>query len=59
MQANNAEGQKNDRLGKERRREREKGLIRANTAIYSNKKGGSCLNHKANRVSSGQRPGIV
>ena len=43
----------------EGKKEREKGLTRANTAIYSNKKGGSCLNHKANRVSSGQRPGIV
>ena len=39
MQANDAEGRKNDRLGKERRRERRKGLTRANTAIYSNKGG--------------------
>ena len=36
MQANSAEGQKNDRLGKERRK---KDLTRADTAIYSNKGG--------------------
>ena len=40
-------------------RKRRKGLTRANTAIYSKKGGGSCLNHKANGVSSGQGPGII
>ena len=57
MQANDAEGRKTIDWGR-KEGERRKGLTRANTAIYSYK-GGSCLNYKANRVSSGQRPGIV
>ena len=51
--------EKNDRLKKEREGKRRKGLTRANTVIYSKKKGGSCLNRKANGVSSGQGPGII
>ena len=57
MQANGAEGRKDDRL-KEKERERRKDPTGVDTAIYS-KKGGSCLNHKANGVSSGQGPGII
>ena len=57
LQANDAEGRKTIDWGR-KEGERRKGLTRANTVIYSNK-GGSCLNRKANRVSSGQRPGIV
>ena len=66
MQANDAEGRKERsieegkrRKEKEREGKRRKGLTRANTAIYSKKKGGSCLNRKANGVSSGQGPGII
>ena len=58
MQANNAEGRKDDRL-KEKERERRKDPTGVDTAIYSRKRGGSCLNHKANGVSSGQGPGII
>ena len=39
MQANDAEGRKNDRLKKEREGKRRKGLTRANTAIYNKKRG--------------------
>ena len=58
MQANDAEGRKTIDWGR-KEGERRKGLTKANTAIYSNKRGGSCLNHKANEVSSGQGPGII
>ena len=54
MQANGAEGRKNDRLKKEER-ERRKDLTRVNTTIYR-KKGGSCLNCKANNLAWTTRP---
>ena len=48
MQANGAEGRKDDRL-KEKERESKESLIRVSTGIYR-KKGGSCLNWKANTM---------
>ena len=57
MQANSAEGRKDDRL-KEKERERRKDPTRVDTAIYR-KKGGSCLNCKANNANSGYEPGTL
>ena len=51
LQANDVEGRKDDRL-KEKERERKENLTRMSTIIYR-KKGGSCLNCRANNVSSG------
>ena len=42
-----------------RKKEREGRIQLGWTPLFTVKKGGSCLNHKANGVSSGQGPGII